>query len=95
MMILQNPPEIFISHRPADAHTKECMVFTATIATQPDIGEHPWETIDWKIMGTIPSMPDATFEQIEQQARLSLVENLRAIADAIEAEQYAQPEAPD
>jgi len=39
-------------------------------------------------------MSDASFERPEQQARLHLVENLRSAADAIEAEQYAQPRSP-
>jgi hypothetical protein len=91
MMILQRAPAIFLRQMPANEDNGECVVFSATIETQPDTGPLPWQTVDWKNMASIPTMPDATFAQLEQQARQSLVENLRAVADAIEAEQYAQP----
>ncbi len=95
MMILQKAPTIFLKRLHASKSMDEGIVASATIETLPTGVAEAWETADWKVILTIPSNSDATFEQLEQQARQSLVENLRAVADAIEAEQYAQPEDPD
>jgi hypothetical protein len=96
MMILQRAPSIFLSNRRASNDMPECIVAATTISTQPKERGASFEDIDWKITVTIPPMPaDTTFAQLEQRARQSLVENLRSVADAIEAEQYAQPEDTD
>ncbi|WP_236640733.1 hypothetical protein [Sulfitobacter sp. HI0023] len=71
------------------------MVIRATIPTLPETEMDIFGTVDWAVIAQMPFVPDTSFEQIEEQARQSLVENLRAVADAIEARRYSRQGSPD